>query len=607
LEPTLRLVGLGLDACALDVDRAQPLPGLRGGPACVDLLGPEPAKLVRQRCGPRRARIGAGAKPRLERIVGDTFQRLDEPSREARNGHGDGIACRGVRLLGNRCRRARLELVDLGGESAATRLELQPHRLGGFAGEPELATVRVVTEALGSDRGNRRVQELFLRDDRKLVDEGGRITRQHDDVAQTGRTRTFRQCECRPRVAGDERRRAVSERRGDRPLAARLDVEQRERQPLPLLGKRPCSGRKSLALGERTLECLQTLASESRLLTQRLAFGAHAGVENAARPRQLCAQALEQGLGALATELQPFTGAAQAVERRRCFLAPAGRVRQLLLRTAALLQQRVETFVGVLARENRGSAPPLSLLEPLVEIGEVQLGNARTQRGDLSEELLRAFGRGRLERERPEPLLHLRLDVTRPLDLDGHARKLQLSAVLAPLELAKPGRLLEELAALFGLRGEDLLDAALADDRVHAAAEAEIGEELDEVDPTHGRAVEQVLALAAAMEPAGDRELGVGQRAVAVRVVEQQLDLAEVVGRPAAAAGEEHVVGLLGPQLGGRERPGRPDDRVRHVRLARAVRAHHHGHARLEANLDRIRERLEAAQLDRAKVHAQGG
>src|SRR4029453_3868107 len=38
----------------------------------------------------------------------------------------------------------------------------------------------------------------------------------------------------------------------------------------------------------------------------------------------------------------------------------------------------------------------------------------------------------------------------------------------------------------------------------------------------------------------------------------------------------------------------------------RAVRAHDHGHTRLEANLDRLGERLEAAQLDGAKVHAPG-
>ena len=135
---------------------------------------------------------------------------------------------------------------------------------------------------------------------------------------------------------------------------------------------------------------------------------------------------------------------------------------------------------------------------------------------------------------------------------------------------------------------------------MHPAAETEVGEQLDEVDAADGGAVDEVLALAAAVEPARDRELRVRQRPVAVLVVEQELDLAEVLGRAAAAAGEEHVVRLLGAELGRRERAGRPDDRVGDVRLAGAVRPDDDGDARLEADLDRVRERLEAAQLDRA-------
>ena len=110
----------------------------------------------------------------------------------------------------------------------------------------------------------------------------------------------------------------------------------------------------------------------------------------------------------------------------------------------------------------------------------------------------------------------------------------------------------------------------------------------------------EVLALAAAVQPARDRDSEYGSRPVAVRVVEEQLDLAEVSGRAAAAAGEEDVVRLLGAELGRSQRAGRPDDRVGDVRLPGAVRPDDDGDARLEANLDRFRERLEAAQLDGA-------
>ena len=171
------------------------------------------------------------------------------------------------------------------------------------------------------------------------------------------------------------------------------------------------------------------------------------------------------------------------------------------------------------------------------------------------------------------------------------------------LESSQPRRFLEQLAALLRLRAEDLLDPALADDRVHPAAETEVGEQLDEVETANGGSVEQVLALPAPMEAPRDREVGVRERSIVVGVVEEQLDLAEVLGRPAGPARKEHVIGFLGAQLGRSERAGRPDDRVGDVRLPRPVRTNDDGDARLEANLDRFGERLEAAQLYRAQVH----
>src|SRR5207302_9642065 len=106
--------------------------------------------------------------------------------------------------------------------------------------------------------------------------------------------------------------------------------------------------------------------------------------------------------------------------------------------------------------------------------------------------------------------------------------------MLAPLEASEPSGLLDELATLFGARREDLLDPTLADDRVHRSSEPEIGEELDEVDPAHRCAVDDVLSFAAAVQAPRDRKLCVIERSVTVGVVEEKLDLAEV-DRPAPA------------------------------------------------------------------------
>jgi hypothetical protein len=106
-------------------------------------------------------------------------------------------------------------------------------------------------------------------------------------------------------------------------------------------------------------------------------------------------------------------------------------------------------------------SPLRRLTDPFIDPGQVESGQCRLERGDLSSQLLRPVGGARLERERTEPLLHLRLDVSRPRDVLSHARELQLRPVTAALELPEPGRLLHECAPFLGLRGEDLLDLAL--------------------------------------------------------------------------------------------------------------------------------------------------
>jgi hypothetical protein len=174
----------------------------------------------------------------------------------------------------------------------------------------------------------------------------------------------------------------------------------------------------------------------------------------------------------------------------------------------------------------------------------------------------------------------------------------------AALELAEARSLLDQRPALGRLRGQDLLDPALADDGVHLAAEPDVGQHLDDVSAADVRAVDEVFAFTTAVKPARDGELGELERTVAVLVVEEELDLGEGRRLAPVAACVQDVVGLLGAELARAQAPGRPDDRVGDVRLARAVRADDHGDARLEAHLDRVRKRLEAAQLDRTQMHA---
>ena len=139
------------------------------------------------------------------------------------------------------------------------------------------------------------------------------------------------------RVVGQHRRRAVAERGGDRPLAARLDLQGLERKPFALLGERTRGGRDALPLGERLLERGESLTGqgEAGLHVLVLAHGgacgsvglvggpAHLGRRRPCRaaPRllELPAQLPDQPLRRLLAHAEPLRRPAQGEQR----VAPA--------------------------------------------------------------------------------------------------------------------------------------------------------------------------------------------------------------------------------------------------------------------------------------------
>ena len=399
-----------------------------------------------------------------------------------------------------------------------------------------------------------------------------------------------------------------------KPAVERLALsEDRLETPLRLLGGRSLARREHRVCVTRALGSLPAFAGGVARGCARLAGGALERLQRLVRARLAGPPRLgEVGLEPAGHDPRRFAAnreslacSLESVERAEGGLPGAGRVGELQLDRFAVCEHAREPLLRRSAGERRRLTPLVGLGAPCLDAREIEPRDAGAEAGDLDDELLGPL-RGRcLERERPQALAHLVLDVLRALDLGGDAGQLQLGAVPAPLELPEPGGLLDERPAVGGLRREHGVDLPLADDRVHRPAESDVRQQLDEVGAAHGRAVDEVLTLSAAHEAAHDRDLAVVELVAeaAVLVVEDELDLA-VIGRAAArGAAEEDVVGLLRPELRGRERAGRPDDRVGDVRLARAVRADDDGHARLEADLDRIGERLEAAQLDGAQVH----
>jgi hypothetical protein len=129
---------------------------------------------------------------------------------------------------------------------------------------------------------------------------------------------------------------------------------------------------------------------------------------------------------------------------------------------------------------------------------------------DLRAVLLVALGLLRLALERGERLLDLFDDVRDAQQVLLRVVHLAFSGLLLGLELGDARGLFDQRAAVFGLGRHDQADAALLDDRVRGlAADAGAQEQVGHVHQADGHLIDDVFAVAGAIEPAGDRDLGV--------------------------------------------------------------------------------------------------
>ena len=182
-------------------------------------------------------------------------------------------------------------------------------------------------------------------------------------------------------------------------------------------------------------------------------------------------------------------------------------------------------------------------------------------------------GRLGLALQRPQAAARLALDVEGAVEVVLGALELELGAAAALAVLAEPGGLLDQQPPVARLREHDLLDPALADHRVHLAAEVGVGEHLDDVGEPAAGAVQPVAALAPALEARADRDLGELRSPSPSVVVEHDLDLGVAARADALAAGEDHVLHRLAADAERALLAERPEHRVGDVRLAAAVRA----------------------------------
>src|SRR4051812_34513466 len=134
------------------------------------------------------------------------------------------------------------------------------------------------------------------------------------------------------------------------------------------------------------------------------------------------------------------------------------------------------------------------------------------------------LGRLRLALQRPQPRPRLALYVQGAVEVVAGRTQLQLGAAAALAVLAEAGGLLDQKPPLARLGVHDRLHPALADHRVHLAAEVGVGEDVADVGEAAAGAVQPVAAIAGAVEATLDRDLGELAGGAAVGVVDRHLD-----------------------------------------------------------------------------------
>ena len=159
----------------------------------------------------------------------------------------------------------------------------------------------------------------------------------------------------------------------------------------------------------------------------------------------------------------------------------------------------------------------------------------------------------------------------------------------------------EDEPPFFGRRLQDGVDLALFDDAVGAVRHADVGQQVADVAQAAGLPIDEVFAFAAAIDAAGDLDLGGVVVEDAGAIVEDQRRFGGVRCTAGTRTAEDDVGHLLAAKgfdaLGAED----PLDGVDDVRLARAVRPDDDGDAGRELEPGPLREALETVEFEGGK------
>ena len=234
-------------------------------------------------------------------------------------------------------------------------------------------------------------------------------------------------------------------------------------------------------------------------------------IRSSSRPPRASSAAAVAGPAARSRRSSIRSAAERAPNRR---LVSSSRARLCSAKACSAASRRAATAASSRSASSRAGArrarpPPRRRPAPPRAARSVVRGQLEPRLERLALEPLVQLGGLGLALQRPQPRARLALDVERARRGSPAVRSSLSCARRRRLRcLPSPAASSISSAAVARLRVDDRLDPALRDDRVHLLAEAGVGEHLEHVHEPAAGAVQPVLALAVAVEPADDRDLG---------------------------------------------------------------------------------------------------
>ena len=231
----------------------------------------------------------------------------------------------------------------------------------------------------------------------------------------------------------------------------------------------------------------------------------------------------------------------------------------------------------------------------------------RLQGPDLGRDLLVLLRLPRLALEPRQGRLQLAPDVVQPFHIGLGRLQPQLRFVPPRVQARHPAGFFEDAPPVLRLGRDQLADLPLTHQGRRVRPRRGVGEQQLDVPRPHLLAIDAIGRALAPVDPArhlDDGAVGEGLGRAPLGVVDGQLDLGVVPGRAVRGPGEDHVVHARAAHGLGRVRAHDPAHALQHVRLAAAVRSHDPRQARLDPDLRRVDERLEADEPEALELHA---